>query len=210
MHLYSRTGLFIGPFAELMGWAADITKHVSDVIGSEVALWSAGFGAPVGTLGWSLPVDGVAEVAANNEKMIGDAKYHEMVAAGREYSQPGSVEDSLMALAHGELTDDRPPIGAVATITTATMDAPYADVIGWGIDVAQMVEDISGVGVLFGTSVYGSFTDVGWIGVSGSAAASDAANQKLSEHADYIKKLSEASEMFVSGSGHRTFMTRVA
>lgn len=200
----------VGALPEIMEWATGITKHVSDLIGSEVACWSAGFGAPMGTMGWSLPVDGLTEVAANNEKMMGDSTYHEMAAAGRELSQPGSFTDSLMSLAHGELNDDRPPIGAVATITTATMSAPYAEVVGWGVEVAQMVEEITGTPVLFGTSMFGSFTDVGWIGVNGNAAAADAGNAKLTSNADYIKKLGEATDLFVSGSGNRTFMTRVA
>jgi hypothetical protein len=210
MDLYSRTGLFIGPFHELMAWATGITGHVSDLIGSEVACWSVMFGAPAGTLGWSLPVDGVGGVAANNEKMIGDAKYHEMVAEGRQYSQPGSVEDALMNLAHGELTDQRPPIGAVATITTVTMQGRWPEAMAWGAEMAQLHEEIIGTPILFGRNAVGSTETVGWIAVHANAAAEQASGAKIMANEDVSKKMGEATGLFVIGSGHATIMTRVA
>lgn len=210
MDLYSRTGLFIGPFHELMAWATGITGHVSDLIGSEVACWSVMFGAPAGTLGWSLPVDGLAGVAANNEKMFGDARYHEMVAEGRQYSQPGSVEDALMNLAHGELTDQRPPIGSVATITTATMQGPWRNVIAWGVEMAQLGEEITGVPTLFGANAVGPFETIGWIAIHPDAAAEHASGVKLNANEDFNDKASAGKDLLVTGSGHRTIMTRVA
>jgi hypothetical protein len=208
MHLYSRQGLFSGPFGELMEWATNITGHASTLIDSEIALWSAGFGAPTGTLGWSLPVDGLAGVAANNEKLMADATYHDMLDQGREWAVTGSVSDSLMQLVHGQLGEQRPPIGSVATITTATITGSWSDAIGWGVEVAQLVEEITGVPLYFGSSMFGQFYDVGWIAVNADAASADANMAKLIANADYVAKLDAASQLFDTAA-NRTFMTRV-
>lgn len=208
MHLWSRQATFQGPFGEIMEWATGITAHVSDLLGSEVGLWSAGFGAPTGTLGWSMPVDGLAGVAANNETVIADADYHTMLARGQELIV-GTAEDQLYQIIHGELGEQRPPVGSVATITRANIGAPWADVIGWGVEMAQLVEGITGTPVLFGTSMFGTFGEVGWIGVNASAADADAGNEKLIASEEYVAKVGEAPGLFVDGSGHRTFMTRV-
>ena len=63
MQLFSRRVHLVGAPHETMPYAIGMREFVSDSIGREVALWSAGFGAPVGTLMYTMRVAGVADLA---------------------------------------------------------------------------------------------------------------------------------------------------
>lgn len=209
MHLFSRRATLSGAPNVILGWSADIRAHASGVLGSEIALWSVGFGAPTGTMAWSMRVEGLAGVAANSEKLLADEGYVRMAEAGRELFV-GPAEDSLVQPLNREPADSLPPVGSVATITTATMGAGYNEVLTWCMELTELVEGITGDPLLFGVSSFGTFGQVGWIGINGSAADADTAGDKLNANPDYLAKVSTAAGMFVPGSGHRMVMTRVA
>jgi hypothetical protein len=61
MQLFSRRVHMAGPPSETMAYAADLRAHVSEVAGRELALWAVGFGAPLGTMLFSMRVEGVAD-----------------------------------------------------------------------------------------------------------------------------------------------------
>lgn len=209
MHLFSRSIMLTGPMSEIMTYATDMRAYASDLTGQEVALWAASFGAPQGSVTYALRVDGLAGVSALNAKLVADEGYLAKAEAGRQYLA-GPREDTLTEIIHGQLGDDPPPVGSVATITQAVIGSGYADAIGWGVEVAQLVESVTGMPVMFGSSMFGTFGSVGWIGVAADAAAADTANATLLANADYINKVSAANDLFVPGSGHRIFTTRIA
>ena len=64
--------------------------------------------------------------------------------------------------------------------------------------------------VIFGSGVAGTFGEFAWLTVAPDAAAADAANDKLTADADYVAKISGATDLFVSGGAHRIVSTRVA
>lgn len=208
MFLFSRQAVLSGPPAETMAWASEIRAYASDKLGTEIALWSAGFGAPVGSVGWAMRVAGLAEVAANGQTLLSDGGYLELIAKGADYFE-APAEDSLMQPVHGELGEASPPVGSVAAITTASMSGKITEAIGWSVEVAQMVEGITGAPVMVGTNSYGNFMQVVWIGVQRDAAAADAANEKVTSSAEYMSKVDEAHGLFLPGSANRTLLTRV-
>jgi hypothetical protein len=209
MQLFSRQAVLAGPAAEVSQWAADIREYASELVDTEIALWSAAFGAPVGSMAWAMRVEGLAQIAANTATFMADDGYHERLAAGREFLV-APAQDQLMQPIHGALGSDSPPVGSMATITEATMAASYEDVITWSVELSELVEGIVDTQVLFGTSQFGTFGGVTWIVVAEDAAAADAMTGKLAASGDYLSKLSSSPGLFVPGSGHRSLMTRVA
>lgn len=210
MHLFSRSILLNAVTPETVGVASDLRAYASDVLGTEIGLWSVAFGAPYGTMVYAAPADGLAGVADMNTKLAEDATYHEKAAALRAHAA-GPAESMLMAPLHGEIrADGAPPLGAVATVTTAVANGPYDQVAGFGIELAQLAESITGMPIVFGSGAAGTFGEFAWVGVAADAAAADEANTKLLADADYVAKISAGVELFVAGGAHRTISTRVA
>lgn len=210
MQLFTRSVPFTGALADVMGWASGMREYVSGKTGREVALWNVLFGAPIGTNVYTLRVDGLADLQSITQGLVADPEYHAMLASGAALTA-GPPVDSLATPIHGELGDTPPPIGSVATVTTAVMEAGmYGKAIAWGIDVAQHVEAVSGLPVSFLMSDFGQFGLVEWIGVAPDAATADAVGQKLNADADYLGKLEGAAGLFTPGSGHRSLAVRSA
>jgi hypothetical protein len=111
----------------------------------------------------------------------------------------------------GDLTATPPPVGSVATLTTAVIsNGRYADAIGWGLDVAAHVTTVTGMPVGFMMDMFGTFGQVAWIGIAADGAAADAANAKLNVDPGYMEKLGGATDLFVQGASHRSLAYRVA
>ena len=103
---------------------------------------------------------------------------------------------------HGQ-PGDPPPIGAVATITTATaLVDRMADAVGWGIEIAQYVTAATDAPVSVLTNVYGQMGEITWIGVQPDLAAAEAVRLKLSGDMDYLGRMAATKELYVPASGH--------
>ena len=94
--------------------------------------------------------------------------------------------------------DGRSATGRVgATVTTAVIgNGAYADGIGWGVEMAQLVESISGTPITFGMSAFGTFGQVVWISVAADAAAADAVGNAVNSNADDMGRLSAIADLF--------------
>lgn len=210
MQLFSRRIQMVGQPAKYMAYAIDMRAYVTEQTGRDIALWSAVFGAPVGTLMYAIRVEGIADYRAMSTKLLEDATYHEKIAAGAEFVG-GPAEDTIATPIHGELGEESPPVGAMAQITTAQIaNGQYEQAFGWGVEMAQHAESVTGVPTMFLAGNFGPFGTVTWIGVTADAAAVDAANQALWADAEYMKRLGAAGELFVPGSGLQALATRVA
>ena len=209
MQLFSRTVMMTGPFAEVNAWASDMRQYVSEKSHREVGLWSVMFGAPLGTMVYSARVDGVADLQSIGSTLLGDPDYHAKLERGREFSG-GPPVDQMSTPIYGELGDP-PPVGSVAVVTTATIaNGVYGEAIGWGVEVAQYVEGVTGFQSTFLVDDYGPFGQVRWIGVGPDAASADTAGQKLNADQGYLEKLGAAGKLFVQGSGQRGLASRIA
>ncbi|MGA7757379.1 MAG: hypothetical protein WBL31_06995 [Ilumatobacteraceae bacterium] len=209
MQLFTRQLMTAGPEAEAAAWATEMAAAASAKMGTEVALWAAGFGAPRGAMAFTARVDGLADLMAKAAPLAGDADYQAKVAKGAAIVV-GPPQDSLATPLHGDLGDP-PPVGAMAVVTNAVIaNGQYAEAVGWGIDVAQHVTSLTGMPVGLMMQEYGTFGQLTWIGIGADAAAVDASATATNGDADYIKKMSASGNLFVPGSGSRSLVTRVA
>ena len=208
MQLFTRALTLAGPPSSTVPWATDMTQYVSAATGREVGLWAGSFGVPIGSVFFSMRVAGLADLDAVTQTLLADPAYHERIAAGAELVA-GPAQDSLATPLYGELGDP-PPVGAVATITEATMSGSYTAAIGWAIDVAQHVESLTGSPMLVLSQNYGAFGRVTWIGATASAADADAAAAKVAADTAYLEKLEAANGLFVPASGMTALLPRIA
>jgi hypothetical protein len=209
MQLFTRRVMTAGPQAEVTSWATEIAAAASAGIGDEVALWAAGFGAPIGAMAFTLRVDGIADLMAKTAPLGDNADYQVKLAKGADF-MAGPPEDSLATPLHGDLGDP-PPVGAVAVVTNAVVaNGQYAEAIAWGIDIAEYATSLTGMPIGLMLQEYGTFGQLTWIGVGADAAAVDASAAATNGDAEYIKKLSAAGDLFVPGMAQRSLVTRVA
>jgi hypothetical protein len=210
MKLFSRRVQMAGPPADTMSYATDMCAYVTGKIGREVALWSAQFGAPLGSMMYTMRVEGLADLRAATEGLLSDPEYHAKIAAGADYAA-APAEDQLGTPILGELGDQSPPVGAYAGVTTAQIaNGKFADAIGWSVEVAQHVASTTGVPAMVLTGNYGPFGTVTWIAVTPDAAGVDAFTDALAGDEGYIKMLAATGDLFVPGSGQQALITRVA
>lgn len=209
MELFTRTIVLQGTIGDTLGAATDIRAYASERSGHEIGLWAVGLGAPFGTMSFSTVVEGLAGAAEMNASLLGDAGYEERAAKLRSH-MVGTAETQMMTVIHGQLGQQRPPVGSVATITTAVAAGHYDKVVGFGVEVSQHVESVTGIPMVFGSTLAGPFGQFSWIGVSADAKAADDANAKLMGDATYIEMISGAGDLFVHGASHRMIGTRVA
>ena len=210
MKLFSRRVQLVGPPAETMAYATDICAYVNDKVGREIALWSAVFGAPIGTMMFTMRVEGVADLAAATEGLLAVPEYHAKIAGGAGFSG-GPAVDSIGTPIRGELGGESPPVGTYAAVTTAQIaHGKYAEAFGWSVEVAGHVESVTGMPTMVVSSQYGPFGTVNWIAAGGDAAAVDAANAALMGDEGYMKMLVAAGDLFVPGSGQQALIQRVA
>lgn len=209
MDLFSRRVSLTGPPAEYMAWAVDMCGFVNERVDDEVTLWAAAFGAPAGTMVYSVWTDGLVGVGANNATLLADAEYMAKVAEAQQFVAAPS-EDSMARPIYGEPTE-RPAVGSIATITSAVIaNGAYAAAVGWGVEMAQLGDSITDMSTMFLMNTYGTFGQVTWISIAADAATADAAGKAVNENADYMAKLADIGDLFVPGSGHRSSATRIA
>ena len=209
MQLFTRRLLLVGPPDESVAWASDICAAASAGMGTQVSLWSVGFGGPIGAVGFTARVEGIADLMAKAGPMLADPAYQAKLAKGRDLVG-GPPEDSLATPIHGELGDP-PPVGSFAAVTNATIaNGKYAEAIGWGIEVSDHVTELTGMPVALLMQEYGPMGVLTWIGLGADGAAVDASGAAMAADADYIAMLSAAGDLFVEGSAHRSLVTRLA
>lgn len=209
MKLFTRNVSLVGHPAEYLEFSTKMCGYVTEKTGREVSLWSTVFGAPAGSLAYSARVEGLADLLSMTGKLMEDSGYHTRLAEAQAFAG-GPAVDALATPVHGELGDP-PPVGSFVSVTTATMaGGRYIDAVGWGVEIAQHVEKISGVPTMFLTSTYGGFGDVAWIAGVADAAAVDAAGAAIDGDADYLTKVNSAGALFIEGSGNRSLLTRIA
>lgn len=211
MKLFSRTVHMAGTPADTFAFASGMRQFVSDTIGREVALWGANFGAPVGTMIYALPVEGLADLQSLQQQLMENPAYHERIAEGQQFAGAIPPEDALGNVIHGQLGEERPPVGFVASMTTATIaNGKYADAIAWSVDMAQRAESITGTPVMFIANQFGPYGSVGWLSIVPDMATADANNDAINADAEWMKQLGDVGELFAEGSGNQMLATRLA
>lgn len=211
MYLFSRTVQVTGDPREVMPIAIGLRELVTRKIGSEVSLWTAVLGEPVGTLGYTTFFQSLAEFDATLSVLSGDAEYLERVAEANRFLV-GVPQDRMIQIVHnagGEYR--RAAVGAVASLITAQLaNARFGAGVQWSIEMAELVAEITGSPVLIGRSVAGAFGELDWISSSPDMAALEAENEVLGKDARYLTQLDAMADLFVQGSGHSALIKRVA
>jgi hypothetical protein len=187
----------------------EITGYVNANSALEASCWSANFGYPIGTVGWSVRVDSQTDLAAGQAQLAGDDGYHQLVEAAEGWvTVPG--QDLLRRFVYGS-PGEPPPIGSIAQITTATAVVDrLEDAIGWSVEIAQHVEGVTGSPVAVLSDTFGTMGGMAWIGVQPDLAGAEAGSAKMMADPTYLGRMTATAGLFLPGSGHVAQLTRFA
>ena len=211
MYLFSRTVQLTGDPRNALPVAIGLTEMVNRKSDLQVSLWQTTLGAPVGTLGYSAFVQSHAELDAAMSSLVVDPEYLDQVAGAQQYLA-GPPQDQLVEILHNAGAEyRRAEVGWFVNLITAQVaNARFGAAMGWSIEIADLVAEITGNATIFGRSVAGAFGTVGWITAVPNAAAVDASNEALVKDERYLAKLDEMSDLFLPGSGQVSLLRRIA
>src|ERR1700687_5335308 len=163
MYLFSRRArLTNGKLRDSIAWAISVTERATQTTGLQVGLWNQTFSPAVGTLVWSMFVPDLATLEAANDKLMVDDAYNDLVDRANEFVIPGSVDDTLGMLIHGQPDPTRHP-EYVAAVHTTMSAGKLARGIALGIEIAQRAEKITGAPTSFLADSTGNYGGVTWL-----------------------------------------------
>jgi len=209
MHLFSRTVTLRGPTREVQAFTTEICDYVNEHSSFRVSMWQVLFGAPLGTMSYSMLIDSRAALLAGQTQLLADEDYLDLVDRAQDYLAT-PPEDRLVQMVHhagGEL--QRAPVGAVATITAAQVEVDRAvDALAWSVGMADLASSIIGYPVHLGTLEHGPFGELQWTATVPDITEADRTAELLAKDSDYMDRLSHATGLFVPGTGRQVLGIR--
>jgi hypothetical protein len=211
MYLFSRTITMRGNQRETMAYAREMCELVNERSSFDVSLWQVLFGAPVGTVSYSMLVESRAAFVAGQAALLGDDEYLDAIERGQAFvDQP--PQDRLVAMVHhagGELR--RADVGSAATIVAAQAEVDrIADTLSWSVGVADLVAAITGYPIHLGTLEHGPFGELQWTSTAPDIGEVDRVSDLLAKDEDYLRHMGDSKGLFVPASGRQLLGLRIA
>jgi hypothetical protein len=208
VYIFSRSTIAaLGRQFDAIPAAVGVAQLVTKVTGHEVNVFTARFGAPLGSVTWSTRTESMVELQGITDKLMADSGYLEMLE---------SMNGLFMAPAEDRLSRvlTAPIEGATSKyygITRAAMaNGKQADAVAFGIRTAEYIGKSLGTMSAFTTSAYGGFNDVSWIVAFDAEADVDAFDDWQMSDSGYHEIVAEAGDLFVENSGHTTLIERIS
>lgn len=191
-------------------WAINILGRVKEVTGNEVQLWANAFSPGFGTVSWTTWWADLASLETAMTALQGDVKYNALGAEGPSFIE-GAVDDALIQTVYGE-----PAGGAsnqyVAGVQAVCAGGNLARGMATGVEIAQKVEAIAGVPMLFARSLTGPYGAVGWLSGYENLAAFETAQEKLAVDPGWLDYLDSTNGCYVEDGAltQSTLYTKLA
>lgn len=189
-----------------MTFAVEIAEKVTSVMGVLLGVYGVRFGAPLGSVMWTLRAESEAELADRSAKLIADPGYQEMIAKGIGLFA-GPPTDSVSTVVSSTLT---PTPKRIYAVTRAVMaNGKLRQAMEFGVRVQGYLTTASGLSTAFLSSRYGEYGGVGWLLGADTMAEIDAANALEASDEKFQALLDEAGGLFVEGSGHNSLIEKL-
>ncbi len=189
MYLFRRRARLQGStLVESMGWATRIAQHVGQVSELRAGVFTTVFGPEVSTVVWSAFVEGLQSLQDSFDKLMADKGYLALLADGAKHVLPGTVDDSLHLVLHGEpeMTGE---VNYVVSVRTTMVGGGLSRGVPLGIEIAEHSERITGRSTLFVIDTAGNYGGVGWMTPFTSAAELEQAQLALNGDPSFVEFL---------------------
>jgi hypothetical protein len=212
MYVFTRSARLSGDNQrQAMGFAVNIGEKVTQITGLQVSLYSRVFSAEAGTLVYATIVPDLVTLEAATDKLMADDGYHEMLQTGQQYLLPGSVHDRLSQVVHPSEIDPNRHIEYVALVRSTMLQGQMARGGAAGVEIAQRVEQITGVPAVFMSEATGNYGEVSWAVAYSDVAELERSNQALAADQSFLSYIDSLSGVFAGEGGTtQVVMRRVA
>jgi hypothetical protein len=211
MKMLMRDAILMGPPTQVQGWATSVAAAFEQATGRNVDVWTHVAGGINGHFTWSLAVEGAADLLEVTGRAMADEAYLAAVEEGREFMAAPMHDTLYEPFGAAELDEDAGAPGNVSVVTTATARAgSLGDAIGWGLEAAAYISELTGTHTTLLGNVAGSFSRLTWIGVGDDAAQADAAQAAMRSDEGYLKLIARGGQHFVDGSARTQLFARLA
>ncbi len=208
MYIYSATlQANPGRGGELASLVPQLRDAVAAACGTTANAWAMSSGQPIGTFGISTRVEGTEQLLGFQQK-LGASEDYQALASQSAGLLTAPAETNLVQIL-GAAGDQGEPAPIVTLTQSTIMNGHLADAMGWGMEVLEYVNNVTGMSGLFTNSAAGNFFDVSWIFSAQSGAELDSANQSLQADPGYIALVDKAGGFFVQGSAQRSTLVQM-
>ncbi len=208
MYIFQRQLRVMGG-ANAIGWAMEVTSRVQEVSEMPVSLWLGQAGFPNGSLGWSMPTEGMAQVTEMNDKLQTDDALRKLIIDhGREYVVD-VMPDRMSMIIHGEITGQAPVGSFIGAVIANAAPGKWGEAGAWAPTIADMYSEITGRPVLVAATTAGLMGEYGWYVRHEDGASIDAATAAAMSNEEYGAELDRAGHMFQPG-GVWGYVRRIA
>jgi len=177
--------------------AVEAGARASEIMGQPVFVWSSIFSADGPAVSWSARVEHLADAIAIDDALFADEGFAQWVE-DNDGLFVGPTSDLISQIVYGAPTG--PPKGFVQSTRAVCANGSFGEAMGFGVEIAEMATRITGVPVMFGTSVTGDNGAVGWVSSVDELSDVEAANAALAADDEWLKLLDRAGHAFAPGA----------
>jgi hypothetical protein len=208
MYLFTRINTMAGArLRDGIRFSGEITEFVNETSELDVSLHSFVFGRPPGTVAWSCVVEDHATMLQASAALEGDDNYLDRTTKAADLFE-GHPQDDFREVVHVAGQMDGPGRYTSSVLASCQSDR-MADVMAWGVEMADLVHGVSGRPCAFLADAYGDFSGVAWITSFDDPTSLDSLRSGLRENADYLGHLARSGGLFIPGTGRTSLLQLV-
>lgn len=211
MYLFSRrTRLVGGNGTAGLEWATAIAEKVTAITGHEVQLWATVYSPAYGTISWTAWFEDLAALEKLGDTLTADAAFSKLADQGEKFTN-GGLDDGIFQPIYGA-PDPARDIQYVGSVTAVAAAGNIERAMGFGVEVAQKVEAITGMTCMFTQASTGPYGGVGWLTAYDNINAIEAAGNAMAADASLLKLVDSSAGYFVEDPSitQQTFHRRLA
>lgn len=206
MYLFSRTTIAaLGRQFDAVPAALEVAEMVGRITGRDVNVFTVRFGAPMGTIMWSVRAESIADLQESTDKLMADPGYLEKVESMNGlFMAPAEDRFARIVTGPSEATSKYYGITRAAMMT-----GKFADAMALGVEAAEYIGKSTKAPAAFLKAAYGGFGDVTWVTGFDSMDQVDAFDDWQMSDSGYHSIVERAGGLFVENSGHTSLIEKL-
>jgi hypothetical protein len=194
MYLFVRRAVIRGLDAQK--WAIDIGAAASEGLDARVDVWSSVLSPDVGNTTWTTMWPDLSSLENSLASLLSNPKYLALVAEGPQFIG-GAIDDVLFQIVYpgaGPTVDAR----YAGSVTAVCAPGNFSRGMLGGLEIAQRVEQTTGVSTGFLVRQTGPYGGVTWLAGYESIEAYETAQQKLAADTGFPEFIDQRTTAYVA------------
>jgi hypothetical protein len=194
MYLFARQAVVRG--LDAGKWTVDIGAAAAAGLGVDVGVWANTLSPGFGTTTWTSTWSDLSALEKGFATLVSDAKYLALAAQGQQFIN-GAIDDSLFEIVY-EGSDPGGQFRYVGTVTAVCAPGNLGRGMFSGIEIAQKVEQTTGVSTGFLARQTGPYGGVSWLSGFESMEAFETSQHKLAADTKFVEFLDGVTTAYVT------------